>query len=75
MFSKLKIDKGENGHWGQTAFFDAVNTLQDSISVLVFYCCSNKLLQTYVAQNSTNLSYSSGGQKVTMGFTGLKSRC
>ena len=36
---QLKMDKGENGHWEQTSFFDIVNALQDNI------CCCNEIPQ------------------------------
>ena len=44
-------------------------------SLLVFYCCSNKLPQTVIYSYTTLLSYSCEGQKSNTSLTGLKSRC
>ena len=68
------MDKGGHGHRGQAAFSDTVNTLPDSIPVLVSYWSSNKLLQTYVAQN-TQICLPVWRQEIQDGFIGLKSRC
>lgn len=55
-----------------TKFIYKLNVISIATSL---YCCYNKLSQLQCLETMKSLSYSSGGQKSNVSFTGLKYRC
>ena len=74
---RLSVYKMESFYFGWRCLEDlsVLPLFWHVYSLLVFYCCSNKLPQTVIYSYTNLLSYSCKGQKSNTSLSGLKSRC